>query len=175
MKSLDLDPRICITCYDSEHFFLPKDEFSNYIKAGKHNRMENFYRKMRKRFNVLMVADQPLGERWNFDGDNRKKLKPADLAVVPEPLLFSNDVGEILRRIEKHQIKSVGEATDNLPWPINHLPGHATAAFFLSTLPTEFRSFPRRDDSAWRKSLEPLSFAAILCAKQQATASHASH
>jgi len=104
LLALDLGPDIDVFCYDSEHFLLPKDEISQYINAGAHNRMESFYRKMRKRFYVLMEGDQPRGDRWNFDGENRQKLKAADLAEIPEPLLFSNDVSEILERLERHKI-----------------------------------------------------------------------
>ena len=163
MRNLDLGPQLQITCYDSEHFLLPQDEISQIINAGKHNRMESFYRKMRKRFNILMDADQPLGDRWNFDGENRKKLKPADLAAVPEPLLFSNDVGEILRRIEKHQIKSVGEATDNLPWPINHLQAMQLLHFFCQHCLPNFGRFQdamtRHGENRWSLYHSRLSFA----------------
>ncbi len=51
--------------------------------------MENFYRKMRVHFNLLMNGDSPTGERWNFDRENRKRLPEAD--QPPEPLNFSPD------------------------------------------------------------------------------------
>jgi deoxyribodipyrimidine photolyase-related protein len=36
---------------------------------------EQFYRKMRQHFNLLMKTDgEPIGERWNFDKDNRRSL-----------------------------------------------------------------------------------------------------
>ena len=34
--------------------------------------MEHFYRHMRRSHGVLMDGDQPCGERWNFDHENRK-------------------------------------------------------------------------------------------------------
>jgi deoxyribodipyrimidine photolyase-related protein len=33
--------------------------------------METFYRWMRKKFNILMDQDKPLGGKWNFDKENR--------------------------------------------------------------------------------------------------------
>jgi deoxyribodipyrimidine photolyase-related protein len=33
--------------------------------------MENFYRAQRKRLNILMESDQPVGGLWNFDKENR--------------------------------------------------------------------------------------------------------
>ena len=163
MRSLELGAQVRITCYDSEHFLLPKDEISKYIKAGKHNRMESFYRKMRKRFNILMVEDQPLGDRWNFDGENRKKLKSADLAAVPEPLLFSNDVGKILRRIEKHKIKSLGLASESLLWPINQDQAMQLLHFFCQNCLPNFGRFQdamtQHGESRWSLYHSRLSFA----------------
>lgn len=60
-------------------------------KPGKRYVMENFYRTMRKRFDIMMVGDEPEGGQWNFDHDNRKKLPkkvtpPADFAVEPDEI-----------------------------------------------------------------------------------------
>lgn len=163
MQGLDLGPDVCITCYDSEHFLLPKNEISKYIKTGKHNRMESFYRKMRKRFDILMAGDQPLGERWNFDGENRNKLKAADVAEVPEPLLFSNDVKDIVKRLEKHQIKSLGKVPENLPWPINQQQSLQLLDFFCQHCLPNFGRFQdamtRHGESRWSLYHSRLSFA----------------
>ena len=58
--------------------------------------MESFYRTMRKRFGLLMEGDKPLGGQWNYDKENRVKLKPADLDHIPEPLIFQHDVATVL-------------------------------------------------------------------------------
>jgi deoxyribodipyrimidine photolyase-related protein len=51
--------------------------------------MENFYRAMRKHFDVLMEDGDPVGGQWNFDKDNRKRLPkdvkpPSDLSFTPD-------------------------------------------------------------------------------------------
>jgi deoxyribodipyrimidine photolyase-related protein len=58
-------------------------------EPGKRYVMENFYRAMRKHFDVLMADGEPLGGQWNFDKENRKKL-PKDL-VLPSDLSFNPD------------------------------------------------------------------------------------
>ena len=110
---------IKITVVDSEHFLLPFEEISAYIKPQQHNRMESFYRKMRNRFDVLMAGDLPLGGQWNYDGDNREKLKPKDLHNIPQPLLFANDVSAILKRIKKHRVSTFGNCEESLLWPVS--------------------------------------------------------
>ncbi len=106
--------------FSSEHFYLTDAELPKHFTAGKQHRMEAFYRKMRKRFAILMDGDgNPEGGKWNYDANNRNKLKAADLAAVPKPLLFANDVTEILARLERHQIKTMGQADKALLWPVN--------------------------------------------------------
>jgi len=105
--------------YESEHFYISDREIGDYFKAGKKHRLEHFYRKMRARYNILMTDDQPEGGQWNFDKDNREKLKRQDLSQIPQPLLFSNDVKSINERISRHKIKTIGTGGDSLLWPVN--------------------------------------------------------
>lgn len=81
---------------DTEHFLLPFDELSKHFKADKAHRMEAFYRRMRKRYDILMNGDEPLGGRWNFDQDNRNSFTAKDIAEIPSPLIFSNDIRAVL-------------------------------------------------------------------------------
>ncbi|MEM1398699.1 MAG: cryptochrome/photolyase family protein, partial [Pseudomonadota bacterium] len=52
-------------------------------------RMEYFYRDMRRKTGLLMDGDEPVGGKWNFDAENRKR-PPSEL-VYPEPLDLSPD------------------------------------------------------------------------------------
>ena len=119
LSKLKVPDFIQVTRVDSEHFLLPFEEFSDYVEPKQHNRMETFYRKMRKRFNLLMDGDQPLGGQWNYDANNREKIKSKDLQNIPEPLTFANDITDYLKRIRKHKIKSFGSSDDTILWPIS--------------------------------------------------------
>jgi deoxyribodipyrimidine photolyase-related protein len=161
LKALDLG--IPIRCCDSEHFLLKQTELASYIKVGKHNRMESFYRKLRKRFDILMVGDQPLGERWNFDGENRNKLKAADLAQIPQPLVFANPVGPYLERIQRHQINTLGRATDDLLWPVNRQQSLQLLEFFCQHCLSNFGRFQdamtEHGESRWSLYHSRIAFA----------------
>lgn len=104
---------------DTEHFLVPFSELPNFFSAGKAHRMEAFYRNMRRTHNVLMSEGQPEGGQWNYDADNRQKLKPVDIDALPEPLTFSNDVREILDRLDRHGVTTIGRAAPDLLWPID--------------------------------------------------------
>jgi deoxyribodipyrimidine photolyase-related protein len=118
LHALDSRVGIELTEVDSEHFLVPFEELKQYFKPNTAVRMEMFYRKMRKRFNVLMTDNEPLGDRWNYDAENRKGLSKTALTEIPQPLVFRNDARAVLERLAKHNIGTIGEATDSLLWPV---------------------------------------------------------
>lgn len=161
LQTLDIDAQV--SCFSTEHFLLPQTEIANYINAGKHNRMESFYRKMRLRFDVLMDGVKPQGERWNFDGENRQKLKPADLELVPQPLLFANPVDKILQRIEHHQVASLGTMTEQLLWPVDEQQSLQLLEFFCQYCLPNFGRFQDamtgKGENRWSLYHSRISFA----------------
>lgn len=120
IAELDFGPTtISINCVDSEHFILPFAELDQHFKTGKASRMEAFYRKMRQRHNILMDGEKPLGGQWNYDAENRGKLKAADLNNIPEPLVFDNDYGDLLDQLNTHDVSHFGEIGSSVIWPTN--------------------------------------------------------
>ncbi|CCN46696.1 putative deoxyribodipyrimidine photolyase related protein [Vibrio nigripulchritudo MADA3029] len=119
LSELDIEG-VSITCVDTEHFMLSAELIPDQFPKGKHVLMEHFYRRMRKQFGILMDAnDKPVGGKWNYDANNRKKLKPADIDQLPEPLMFANDITTILERIERHGVVTMGNIGEQLLWPVN--------------------------------------------------------
>ena len=163
LRSMKLPESIQVAAVDTEHFLLPETEFETCVTPEKHNRMETFYRKMRKRLNLLMDGNQPLGGKWNYDNDNREKLKPADLKELPEPLVFSNDVKTILRRIDSHCIDYFGECRSSLLWPVTRDQALELLEFFCDTCLPQFGRFQDamtcQHENRWSLYHSRLSFA----------------
>jgi len=141
LRELQQDSALAVTECASDHFLLCEAEFGLYIAAGRHNRMESFYRKMRKRLNLLMDGERPLGGKWNYDAENRERLRPADLSEIPEPLVFDNDVVPILRRIDRCQIEYFGERAESLLWPINREQSLELLRYFMDHCLVRFGRF----------------------------------
>ena len=61
--------------------------------------MEDFYREQRRRFDVLMDGDKPVGNRWNYDEENRESppKKQATLEVPKPYQPREDDVDEKVR------------------------------------------------------------------------------
>jgi len=59
----------------NDFFLTLKSDFLTWANqqrsANKNLLMENFYRAQRKRLNILMDGDKPVGDAWNFDKENR--------------------------------------------------------------------------------------------------------
>lgn len=89
-----------ITLHPHDFFLISRTDFLDWARTQKHLKMENFYRFQRKRLDVLMDGDNPIGEQWNFDKDNR--LPPPKNHTWPEPLYFEIDEidREVLKDIE---------------------------------------------------------------------------
>lgn len=79
-----------------DHRFLCSPaQFVEWAKGKPSLRMEYFYRHMRKKYNVLMDGDNPVGGQWNYDAENRKP--PKEGLRIPKP--YTNKVDEITRKV----------------------------------------------------------------------------
>ena len=113
-SALDIKTTSC----DTEHFYSSRNELQLFFKDNKQLLMERFYRYMRKKHNVLMEGGQPLGGRWNYDKSNRKKWKGEP--TIPPPILFENEVSEVLEDIKSAGIETIGHFEGNIfNYPIN--------------------------------------------------------
>ncbi len=155
----DLD----VACDESEHFLLPFEEIPDYFSKNSNQRMETFYRKMRQRFTVLMADDKPEGGKWNYDTENRNKLKAEDIEAIPEPLVFAHDTAEVRSRLEKHEIDCFGELPDKLPWPVSRKEARELLSDFCERLLPAFGEFQDamtvESPHAWSLYHSRLSFA----------------
>lgn len=125
---------------DSEHFMSSRNELGDFFNGKKTFLMESFYHMMRKKHHVLMDGDKPLTGKWNYDGENRKKL-PKDHKPT-SPLVFQNDVTAIVSEIEKTDIKTIGNLQPkNFVWPINRKQSLELLDFFVTECLSLFGSY----------------------------------
>ncbi|MBT7721956.1 MAG: cryptochrome/photolyase family protein [Gammaproteobacteria bacterium] len=140
LRALDI-PAVDIKEHDTEHFLVPFQDLTRHFKPGKAHRMEQFYRKQRKQLNILIDQEEPLGGQWNYDATNRRKLKTADLPLIPEPLTFANDVSDILQRLMRHQINFSGTAKQTLALPADREQSLALLDYFCDNALPRFGDF----------------------------------
>ncbi len=123
-RVLDMLRQVCneagvgLKLSDDTHFFTTVRDFSKHAQGRKQLRMEFWYRELRKRFDILMDGDQPVGGQWNFDAENREsfgKKGPEDLPSWPrfEPDAITREVIEWAR-----QQPQLPGKIDDFNWPV---------------------------------------------------------
>jgi deoxyribodipyrimidine photolyase-related protein len=97
---------------ETEHFMTSRSELTDFFEGKKQLILEFFYRRMRKKFDLLMQLDQPEGGQWNFDKNNRKKWKGTP--SIPEPFYpKANDLEALKEMIENAGVKTIGSFDKN--------------------------------------------------------------
>ncbi len=129
------------------HFLASREEFAAHAKGRKQLRMEFFYREMRRKHDVLMDGDQPVGGAWNFDADNRESFGKSGPGELPQPIRFRPDqvTREVLELVAKRFAKHPGSLA-HFDWPVTT--GQAQAAlhdFIEHRLP----NFGQYEDAMW--------------------------
>jgi len=129
--------------YDSEHFITRRHDLKEYFQGRKKYLMENFYRSIRRKCNVLMEDGAPVGGRWNFDSENRKAL-PKDHAPVQQ-MLFKNDVSDIVSMLADHQVTTTGRIdAREFIWPVNAEQAGELLGYFIDH---QLHNFGRYQDA----------------------------
>jgi deoxyribodipyrimidine photolyase-related protein len=126
--------------FSTEHFYTERTDLETFFKGKKQFLMENFYRDMRKKHQILMVDKQPEGGKWNFDASNRKKWK--ENSFIPSAINFDNDVSAILSELTKAGVKTIGKINPSyFEYPISRKQALAQLAYFCEHLLIHFGDF----------------------------------
>ncbi|MFN2430534.1 MAG: cryptochrome/photolyase family protein [Cryomorphaceae bacterium] len=133
---LDIDVKMC----SSEHFLTERKELEKFFEGKKTFLMENFYRMMRKKFDILMDGDNPRDGKWNFDKENRKSLPAGH--KEPAPKVFRKDVSEVVALLQKSGVKTMGRVNESdFIWPTSRKESLDNLDHFIKNLLSNFGDF----------------------------------
>jgi deoxyribodipyrimidine photolyase-related protein len=140
LKSICEKISIPTKAVDSEHFYTTRNELTDFFKGKKQLLMESFYRMMRKKHDVLMVADQPLDGKWNFDHNNRNQYK--NEVPIPFPLELHKNVVELVAEVESQNITTIGTIdAEHFNWPTSRSESLQLIDYFCSHLLAHFGTY----------------------------------
>ena len=142
-ESLDLR----LTVLPDEHFFTTVSDFESFATSRKQLRMEYWYREQRKRFNILMQGDEPVGGQWNFDTDNRQSFGKSGPPPVPHrhqtsPDAITKQVIELVNRMFPEHVGSLEE----FEWPVTRSQALDCLTLFIDE---RLQMFGRFEDAMW--------------------------
>ena len=116
-----LKKQLKIPCieHQSPMFLCSREKFSLFSQQKKSLRMASFYQLMRRDMGILLDdSAKPVGGKWSYDEDNRKKL-PRDIALPEIPL--SNNYPELdsLKKNINTHFKDHPGSMSNIWMPLN--------------------------------------------------------
>ncbi|MDB5846801.1 MAG: cryptochrome/photolyase family protein [Rhodoferax sp.] len=132
---------------DDRHFYATVRDFAAHAQSHQPLRLENFYREMRMRHEVLMDGKQPEGGRWNFDTDNRAPFGKTGPQALPPPTRFPPDdiTQEVIALVRTRFHDHPGQL-DSFAWPVTRAEAlQALDSFITQRLPL----FGLHQDAMW--------------------------
>ena len=141
------DAGLTLQVQDDTHFYTTVRDFARHTQGRKQLRMEFWYRELRQRFGVLMNGDQPEGERWNFDADNRASFGKQGPGVLPTlPRFEPDDITlDVMQAVNQH-LPHLPGSCDDFNWPVTREQAlHALADFVAHRLAL----FGQFEDAMW--------------------------
>lgn len=135
---------------DDTSFLCSQADFKHWAGNSKQLRMEYFYRYMRKRYQVLMMGDHPVGEKWNYDKENRQsfgKHGPKDIPAMPQ---FETDpiTQGVFADIERFFPEHPG-TLNHFCWPVTRAQALVFLQHFITTKLTDFGT---HQDAMWQSN-----------------------
>ena len=117
--------------YPSPSFICSNQALKTFFVGKKHYSMAQFYAYQRKSQDILMKGGGPVGGKYSFDTDNRKKM-PKGLPIPPNFVPPKNqETTKIIAEIESEFPNAIGDAAPFL-YPTTHEEAHQALQFFLN-------------------------------------------
>ena len=105
--------------YDTPAFMLQESDVFDHFTNKKSHFMAAFYKKQRKRYNILLNDDgTPVGGKWSFDHENRKRFPKTMEPPKISQIIYQNDkLAEAKNLINSSYNDNLG-MMDNFNYPV---------------------------------------------------------
>ncbi len=129
--------KVALTVWPSPMFLTSRAEFKAFLGSRKRPFMKTFYESQRRRLNILMDKDKPVGGSWSFDTENRLAL-PKNRTTPPIPsFIISKNIKDVYKLVEEKFKSHPGEPSDF--WlPVDRNSARKWLAAFLKDRLNEF-------------------------------------
>lgn len=106
--------------YSNPSFLCDHEYLNEYFESRKGFFQHHFYVDQRKRYNILIENNKPIGGKWSLDSDNRKSI-PANFNLPSSPIKKNENkfIGEAKKYVDRNFSENPG-VNDNFYLPIDH-------------------------------------------------------
>ncbi|MDC8104575.1 cryptochrome/photolyase family protein [Chryseobacterium sp. PTM-20240506] len=161
--------KLDLEIHDSSLFLNTKEELKDYFEGKKSYHQTDFYKQQRITRNILMKAGKPLGGKWTYDTENRRKYpknKKAPFIYFPTNNQYYEEAKEYT---EKHFSKNYGILTDEQLYPTTFKEAEKWLEQFLEMRFPEFGiyedSIVEKENFLHHSVLSPLMNVGLLTAE----------
>ena len=130
MKELS-DFRIPIQIHKSPMFYESKNDNALYFGNKKKYLLTNYYKQLRKKYNILMDGQSPRGNKWTYDTENRKNIpKHLKIPKIRNLEYNSSKLSEFVDYVNANFELNPGN-TDSFQYPIDQEQAMDNFEYFL--------------------------------------------
>ena len=128
----------------SPMFLIKREDFLDLKGKSKVVRMGNFYKNVRKKLNILVDENQkPIGGKWSFDDENRKKI-PKGLNIPDLLEMQISKYVEELKPVISKKFNNHPGKMDDIWIPFNRVEALKNLDYFISA---KFNNFGPYEDA----------------------------
>ncbi len=123
--------------WQSPMFLTSRDDFQDYLGKGRRPFMKTFYERQRKKHNILVEDNQPVGGAWSFDAENRLALPKTKVTPGLPKLELTQNIKDVLPLVDSEFSSHPGKSQDY--WlPVDRTSARKWLKTFLSERLAEF-------------------------------------
>ncbi len=112
---------INLNIFPSPQFINTKEDLSGFFRSDKKSFFQTtFYKQQRKKLGLLLENNEPVGGKWTFDSDNRKKYPRGKIPPVIHFPESSKYWEEAIKYTQTYFPKNLGELSRERIYPITH-------------------------------------------------------
>lgn len=155
---------------DNPNFIETDDEVKATLQKQKSYLMANFYISQRKKYGILLEeGEKPVGGKWSFDAENRKRVpKGTTIPEIAFPLP-NKFVNEAIEYIKQNFSVNYGNSTP-FNYPITHLDAETHLYNFINQRLVLFGDYEdaivQNENYLWHSVLTPMLNIGLLSPKQ---------
>lgn len=136
---------IKIEWYNNPLFINTNEELASFFKPSKKKFFQtSFYKNERKNRNILMDGKNPIGGKWTFDSDNRKKYPKSKTPPNIQLPKFTKYHQEAMDYVKENFADNFGELHESIIYPINF---SAAETWLTQFFEVRFKEFGTYEDA----------------------------
>jgi len=134
-----LTKNIEIKYYKSPMFYESLEDIRLYFSGRRRILQQAFYKNLRKKHNILLdEIKNPIGGKWSFDSENRKKIPASSIPHLKKTFVYDDEILDKSKKEIDNLYKNNIGTLEGFNFPVNREQALENLEFFLVTKFSKF-------------------------------------